>query len=168
MTKKEFEKEAKEYVESVIDVNAFDWKIVREIYLAYLAGGKSREKRIAKLENKLKETEHNKETVAYLSNCTDEIARNIISNLRKENAELKEYNKYLKRKRQGGIQKQYNKVAIINQQDKQLTKAKELLKGIVDTPMYYQMGGEMYESEEYKELITEAEQFLKVAAEEHA
>lgn len=41
-----------------------------------------------------------------------------------------------------------------------ITKAKELLKGIVDTPMYYQMGGEMYESEEYKELIAEAEQFL--------
>lgn len=39
--------------------------------------------------------------------------------------------------------------------------AKELLKGIIDTPMYYQIGGEMYESEEYKELIAEAEQFLK-------
>lgn len=29
---------AEEYVKSVIDVNAFDWKIVREIALAYLAG----------------------------------------------------------------------------------------------------------------------------------
>jgi hypothetical protein len=50
-----------------------------------------------------------------------------LNELEKENAELKEYNKYLRRKRQGGIQKQYNKVAIIKQQDEQLTKAKELL-----------------------------------------
>lgn len=42
-----------------------------------------------------------------------------------------------------------------------LTKAKELLKGIVDTPMYNQMGGEAYENEEYKELLAEAEKFLK-------
>ncbi len=49
----------------------------------------------------------------------------------KENAELKEYNKYLKRQRQGGIQKQYNKMAIIKQKDEQLTKAKELLKKYV-------------------------------------
>ena len=45
----------------------------------------------------------------------------------------------------------------------QLTKAKEILKGIIDTPMYNQMGGETYENEEYKELITEAEQFLEGA-----
>ena len=35
------EKLAEEYVKSVIDVNAFDWKIVREISLAYLAGLKT-------------------------------------------------------------------------------------------------------------------------------
>ena len=35
------EKLAEEYVKSVIDVNAFDWKIVREICLAYLAGLKA-------------------------------------------------------------------------------------------------------------------------------
>lgn len=35
------EKLAEEYVKSVIDVNAFDWKIVREIGLAFLAGLKS-------------------------------------------------------------------------------------------------------------------------------
>lgn len=29
---------AEEYVKSVIDVNAFDWKIVRELILAYLEG----------------------------------------------------------------------------------------------------------------------------------
>ena len=32
---------AEEYVKSVIDVNAFDWKIVREIGLAFLAGLKA-------------------------------------------------------------------------------------------------------------------------------
>ena len=36
-----FEKEAEEYVKTVIDVNAFDWKIVREICLAFLAGLKA-------------------------------------------------------------------------------------------------------------------------------
>ena len=35
------EKMAEEYVKSVIDVNAFDWKIVREICLAFLAGLKA-------------------------------------------------------------------------------------------------------------------------------
>lgn len=35
------EKLAEEYVKSVIDVNAFDWKIVREIALAYIAGLKA-------------------------------------------------------------------------------------------------------------------------------
>ena len=32
------EKLAEKYVKSVIDVNAFDWKIVREIALAHIAG----------------------------------------------------------------------------------------------------------------------------------
>lgn len=32
------EQKAEEYVKSVIDVNAFDWKIVREICLAHIAG----------------------------------------------------------------------------------------------------------------------------------
>ena len=38
---KDEEKLAEEYVKSVIDVNAFDWKIVREISLAFLAGLKA-------------------------------------------------------------------------------------------------------------------------------
>lgn len=44
------ELEAEKYVRSVIDVNAFDWKIVREIALAYLAGlkaGKSQWHKVA-------------------------------------------------------------------------------------------------------------------------
>ena len=74
----------------------------------------------------------------------------------KENAELKEYNKYLRRKRQGGIQKQYNKVAIIKRQDEQLTKAKELLKDI--TSSYGST--EVSEAQSYLK-IKKAEQFLK-------
>ena len=35
------EKLAEEYVKSVIGVNAFDWKIVREIALAHIAGQKA-------------------------------------------------------------------------------------------------------------------------------
>lgn len=44
---------------------------------------------------------------------------------------------------------------------RQLDKAKELLYRVVDTPMYHQVGGDVFESEEYKELIAEAEQFLE-------
>ena len=44
----------------------------------------------------------------------------------------KEYIKYLKRQRQGGIQKQYNKVGIIKELKKKLTEAKELLKRVVE------------------------------------
>ena len=73
-----------------------------------------------------------------------------IATLEKENAELKE--KYVKNITDCDICDTYC--------NSQLTKAKELIKGIVDTPMYNQMGGEMYENEEYKELIAEAEQFL--------
>lgn len=82
-----------------------------------------------------------------------EQAEKRIEELEKENAELKEYNKYLRRKRQGGIQKQYNKVAIIKRQDDQLTKAKELVKEY----MFCTKG--LFE-EVYPELIKKAEQFL--------
>ena len=62
---------------------------------------------------------------------------------------------------QEGAKFGYNKCK--EELEAQLTKAKEILKGIIDTPMYKQMGGETYENEEYKELITEAEQFLEGA-----
>ena len=42
-----------------------------------------------------------------------------------------------------------------------LIKAKELLREIIDTPVFNQMGGELYENEGYTELVEEAEQFLK-------
>ena len=45
--------------------------------------------------------------------------------------------------------------------EKQLTKAKELLKEMIDTPVFNQMGGELYENEGYTELVEEVEQFLK-------
>ena len=73
--------------------------------------------------------------------------------LEKENAELKEYNKYLRRKRQGGIQKQYNKVAIIKQQDEQLANAKEIIKLLL-----WDLRNRSYEP--VKD-IERAEQFLK-------
>lgn len=43
---------------------------------------------------------------------------------------------------------------------KKLAEAKELLREIIDTPVFYQMGGEAYENELYTELVTEAEQFI--------
>ncbi len=45
--------------------------------------------------------------------------------------------------------------------EKQLIKAKELLKEMIDTPVFNQMGGELYENEGYTELVEEVEQFLK-------
>ena len=74
-----------------------------------------------------------------------------VADLEKENAELKEYNKYLRRQRQGGIQKQYNKVAIIKQQDDQLTKAKEIIEKVAKMYRY---------SPRVDEIIEQAEQFL--------
>lgn len=44
---------------------------------------------------------------------------------------------------------------------KQLIKAKELLKEMIDTPVFNQMGGELYENEGYTELVEEVKQFLK-------
>ena len=45
--------------------------------------------------------------------------------------------------------------------EKQLIKAKELLREMIDTPVLNQIGGEVYENEEYTELVEEVEQFLK-------
>lgn len=76
-----------------------------------------------------------------------------VQELEKENAELKEYNKYLKRQRQGGIQKQYNKISIIKQQKEQLTKAKEIIREILEE--------DNYSLSLHKELRLKAEAFLK-------
>lgn len=43
----------------------------------------------------------------------------------------------------------------------QLFKAKELLRELIDTPVFNQMGGELYENEGYTELVEEVEQFLE-------
>lgn len=112
---------------------------------AYISGAESREKRIAELEM----------TVGTLRTFSNEQAT-CIERLERENTELKDYNKYLRRKRQGGIQKQYNKVAIIKQQKEQLTKAKELLNEFMRIT-------EMVEGFEpdYSELIARAEAFLE-------
>lgn len=42
-----------------------------------------------------------------------------------------------------------------------LIKAKELLREMIDTPVFNQMGGELYENEGYTELVEEVEKFLK-------
>lgn len=82
----------------------------------------------AKIFQQAMESCHNSSPIDCIEWFADRIAE-----LEEENAELKEYNKYLRRKRQGGIQKQYNKVAIIKQQDEQLTKAKEIIKAFLDS-----------------------------------
>lgn len=80
-------------------------------------------------------------------------AMNKAERILKENKELKEYNKYLRRKRQGGIQKQYNKVAIIKQQDDQLTNAKEVIKKLIEAI-------HIWDYKNLEQVETEAEQFI--------
>ncbi|WP_405292016.1 hypothetical protein [Methanobrevibacter sp.] len=82
-----------------------------------------------------------------------------IAELEKENAELKEYNKYLRRKRQGGIQKQYNKVAIIKQQNDQLAQATELLKGMKNA--YFTLVHEVGVSIFPPDVCFEVDKFIK-------
>ena len=83
---------------------------------------------------------------------------NQIQDLQKENAELKrnEFNAKVCL----DLQQTQDK-AIVQHMGEQLAKATELLKGIINEPMYIQMGGDAYENEGYKELIIQAEQFLK-------
>ena len=57
MTDEEMEEMAEEYVKSVIDVNAFDWKIVREIYLANFEGLKVGRPKWHKLREKYPEAD---------------------------------------------------------------------------------------------------------------
>lgn len=95
--------------------------------------------------------------------------------LNNEIAELKAYNEKLL---DGDIEK-HNKIVELkarlnainlltpelqkasNLRKQQLTKAKKLLEEIIDTPVFTQMGGELYENEGYTELVEEIEQFLK-------
>lgn len=74
-----------------------------------------------------------------------------IAELEKENANLRVS---IESTRCAGIE-------LLSDKRKQFTKAKELLREIIDTPVFNQTGGELYENEGYTELVEEAEQFLK-------
>ena len=52
-------------------------------------------------------------------------------------------------------------INMVFDKDEQLTKAKELLRELIDTPVFNQMGGELYETDRYTELVEEVERFLK-------
>lgn len=75
------------------------------------------------------------------------------SELIKENTELKEKLEIEQNARGDWFGKAVTK-------DRRLNEAKELLKEMIDTPVFNQMGGELYENEGYTELVTEVEQFL--------
>ena len=102
-------------------------------------------RRIAELEQKLEQTE--KDLADYQFNYPN------IKELEKENAELRIFKEKCK----------FNVSDICKdiETENQLTKAKEFLREIIDTPVFNQMGGELYENEGYTELVAEAEQFLK-------
>ena len=72
----------------------------------------------------------------------------------------KEYIKYLKRQRQGGIQKQYNKVGKIKDLEKQLNEAKEIISAFIK--WIKEISSEYYLLDENeKEMVAKAEAFLK-------
>ena len=76
----------------------------------------------------------------------------VMNYLRNEIKGQKEYIKYLKKKRQGGIQKQYNKVKVIKSQDKQLKEAKEIIKNML---------GDLPWTPQGSEIINKAKIFIK-------
>lgn len=84
------------------------------------------------------------------------------SDLEKENAELKEKLSEQKLYTEFKCNDAVKKKEVYEKEHFLLTKAKELLREIIDTPVFNQMGGELYENEGYIELVAEAEQFLKV------
>lgn len=97
-----------------------------------------------------------------------DIAEKRIAELNNEIAELKAYNEKLL---DGDIEK-HNKIVELQNRNGELAgqkaslerwlgEAKELLREIIDTPVFTQMGGEVYENEGYAELVEETEQFLK-------
>lgn len=141
MTKEELEKEARKYLAEHSEYSEVfgETFVAVDTLTAMVDFAEPREKRIAELETRCNEL--------FLQTCeqTEKIK------------ELKEYNKYLRRKRQGGIQKQYNKVAIIKQQDDQLTKAKEIISEFVEWANW-QSGGNC---PSFKSIQDKAEQFLK-------
>ena len=157
MTKEQLKQEAEEYTEKKhcekCGTKHCEKKcvLVKDDYETFLDVAEPREKRIAELEQKV--IDINETWKDNIKGVDEERFR-----LEKENAELKEYNKYLKRKRQGGIQKQYNKVAIIKQQNDQLTKATEIIKKLYDKTF---RGIGFMELNDYNTLKAEAEQFLK-------
>jgi uncharacterized phage-like protein YoqJ len=106
------------------------------------------EKENAELKEEVKEWKDKADLWCNTANLKD---HNIMINkeLEKENAELKEQNRNLLESCEG---------ATIMYEH--LTKAKELLREIIDTPVFNQMGGELYENEGYTELVEETEQFL--------
>lgn len=147
MTKEELEKEA---------IKASDKKCVKgcsKYYRygfqdGYITGAEPREKRIVDLESTNKK-------------ISDECHKLVDSLEKKQNeiAELKDYNNYLKRQRQGGIQKQYNKVSIIKQQKEQLTKAKGIIKDLLF--IYYDPLTTESDVKHHHKILADSRQFLK-------
>ena len=177
MTKEELKQEAEKYAEKHAFRVPYDGsnKFYDDVdYKAsvdgYLAGAEPREKRIEELEetcNKWFEHLKNREEelLNELNNQNSKYNKQI-EELEKENAELKQYNKYLRRKRQGGIQKQYNKVAIIKQQNNLLTKAKKIIKKVFTEYSLETIGDKdvisfSLKHSEYEKLKNQIDQFLK-------
>ena len=113
---------------------------------AYLQGRADLEKENAELEQKLEQTEKDLADYQFNYPTTKE--------LQKENAELKDYRLNTLKEQQTGIQKYaLNLEHKLNWYDDKLTKAKEIIKNLME---FAEMDDREYEKE-YKE----AEQFLK-------
>lgn len=96
--------------------------------------------------------------ISELNTLTEEQDKHIIE-LEKENAELKAFINAPHTKGRKTTRGDYIKT--VWDLSKKLAKAKEFLRKIIDTPVFNQMGYDLYENEGYTELVEEAEQFLK-------
>ena len=146
---KELEKEAERFVSEKSDKGNFDTEQFGKFNETNLV--KFTEQRKVRTEIEINGVRFS--SISDMLQYMDKLRDHIID-LEKENAELKvKYDICLRENTGLKIHSAYV--------EKKLAEAKELLREIIDTPVFTQMGGELYENEGYAELVEETEQFLK-------
>ena len=160
MTGEELEKEAEEYALDTYEMCSYSDlpyasdRRARE--QAYIAAAEPREKRIEELEVKIKKlTQHLEPQLMteLLEQVREEVEQEQkLKELEKENAELKKV-KQVKIE----VTRDYKKLAKdLQEQGNQLTKAKEIIKELLDTQSHLDPYRDIF-----KDRILKAEQFLK-------
>ena len=166
MTKEELEKEARtECFMLTVNTVGIDQ---RDVELAYVMGAEPREKQIAELEQKLEQTEKDladyqfnypsiKELQKENADLKEEINKIAFArgNLEEENAELKEENLKWKDEWQEQVQKATDEGYARTLQTIQLTKAKEIIREVVEWATWQGSN-----CPNFKSIQDKAEQFL--------